>query len=228
MLDYIWLNDKSPILNQLPNKFKSAVILLHPFVKMPLGWGKNNRKNDDEHIYPSDKDILEYGKPVSWKTMLHESGLTSLGELAIALKTSIGALRKQYARKDLAERLLSSIKDDLYYPNEDFTSIFLITDLINVLESKGANQLSYSDPILDKSGTINPKCITPLDFSELSLKELMITDENMDFAFMNVYDSFITILMAKDENIEEIVKVINCETIVCDKDTYINWYSQAY
>ncbi|WP_205168818.1 DUF2711 family protein [Bacillus pakistanensis] len=29
-----------------------------------------------------------------------------------------------------------------------------------------------------------------LDFCELSLKELIIADEYMDFAFMNVYDSF--------------------------------------
>ena len=43
MLDYIWLDDKSPILSQLPNNFKSAAILLHPFIQMPFGWGKNKR-----------------------------------------------------------------------------------------------------------------------------------------------------------------------------------------
>ncbi|GMB75753.1 hypothetical protein BCER1_21540 [Bacillus cereus] len=38
MLDYIWLDDKSPILEQLPRNFKSAAILLHPFIQMPLEW----------------------------------------------------------------------------------------------------------------------------------------------------------------------------------------------
>lgn len=45
LLDYIWLDDKSPILEQLPSTFKSAAILLHPFVQMPLGWEKSVRKD---------------------------------------------------------------------------------------------------------------------------------------------------------------------------------------
>ena len=45
LLDYILLDDKSPILAQLPSTFKSAAILLHPFVQMPLGWEKSMRKN---------------------------------------------------------------------------------------------------------------------------------------------------------------------------------------
>ena len=45
LLDYIWLDDKSPILEQLPRNFKSAAILLHPFIQMPLGWEKSVRKD---------------------------------------------------------------------------------------------------------------------------------------------------------------------------------------
>ncbi|RDW14949.1 DUF2711 family protein [Oceanobacillus chungangensis] len=227
MLDYIWLDDKSPIVKQIPRNFKSAAILLHPFIQMPLRWEQNKRKNEYEHIYPTDEEILLSGKPVSWETMIHQSGLENLEELAIALKTSTGALRGKYAREDLAEELNSSIKSDLYYPYEDFPTVFLITDLLDVLSSKGATQLSYSDPLLDKSGVLEIKNINPLEAGELSLNELMITDENMDFAFMNVFDSFITIIMLKDDNINDIVKSKNWEAIVCDKNTYVNWYSKA-
>lgn len=227
MLDYIWLEYRSPILNQLPNNFKSAAILLHPFIQMPMGWGENNRENEHEHIYPTDAEILQYGKPVSWRRMLHESGLTTLEELAVALLTSISALRREYAREDLAKRLNSSIKNDLYYPDEDFTTVFLINDLLKILASKGSKQLFYSDPLLDNSGILENKKIASLEVCELSLKELIITDENMDFAFINVYDSFITILMAKDEDIMDIVKSMKWEAIECDEKTYINWYSEA-
>lgn len=228
MIDYIWLDDKSPIINQLPRSFKSAAILLHPFIQMPLGWEQNKRKNEYEHIYPTDKEILLGGKPVSWETIIHQSGLKNPEEMAVALKTSIGALRREYAREDLAEKLNSSIKSGLYYPNEDFPSVFLITDLIKVLSSKRATQLSYSDPLLDQSGVLKIKHINSLEICELSLNELMIMDENMDFAFMNVFDSFITILMVKEDNINDIVKSMNWEAIVCDKNTYVNWYSKAY
>lgn len=70
MLDYIWLNDKSPILKQIRRRFKSAAILLHPFVQMPSGWEKTVRETSYQHIYPSDKEILTIGKPVSWQEMM--------------------------------------------------------------------------------------------------------------------------------------------------------------
>ncbi|GIN93148.1 hypothetical protein J22TS1_41990 [Siminovitchia terrae] len=228
MLNYIWLNDKSPILKQLPTNFKSAAILLHPFIQMPQGWEENKRNNEYEHIYPSDEEILQLGKPVMWKEIMYESGLTTHEELAIALQTSIGALRKKYAREDLAEKLNSSIISNLYYPNEDFTTIFLINDLLKFLGSKGVKQLSYSDPLLDKKGILELKNTSPLDLCELSLKEIIITDENKDFAFMNVYDSFNTILLAKEKNIKNIVKSMNWEAIICDNNTYISWYSKAF
>lgn len=224
--DIIWLNDESPIFNQLPNNFKSAAILLHPFIQMPVGWEIKNR--EEEHIYPTEEEILKLGKPIRWEKIMRSSSLTTFAELAVALKTSYYILNREYARDDLAERLDSSITSDIYFPNEDFPTIFLINDLLEVLGSKGAKQLNYSDPIFDKNGVLEIKNTTSLDLCNLSHVELIITDENMDFAFMNVYDSFITLIMAKAENIKGIVELMNWEAIVGNENTYINWYSEAY
>lgn len=227
MLEYVWLDDESPILSQIPNNFSSAAILLHPFIQMPLGWEKTKRKSNGEHTYPTDKEVLQSGIPIRWETIVHQSELKNREELAIALKTSISAMRREYSRKDLAKKLNTNLKSDQYYPGEDFPSVFLISELLNVLSLKGATRLNYSDPWFNKNGTLELKNINPLEVSELSLNELMITDENMDFAFMNVYDSFITLFMFKDENINDILISVDCEAIVCDKNTYINWYSKA-
>ncbi|KQL40820.1 hypothetical protein AN960_06275 [Bacillus sp. FJAT-25509] len=224
MLNYIWLDDKSPILNQLPNGFNSAAILLHPFIQMPKDWEQNKRNNEYEHIYPSDEEILLLGKQVSWMSMMYDCGFTTFNEIAIALKTSIGAFKKQYIRDDLAEKLNTHIKKDCFYPNEDYTSVFLIQDLKIVLESRGAKYFCYFDPLLDNSGVLEIEKLTSLDIGDLALKELIITDENMDFAFMNVYDSFITVFMTRDEKIDEIVDRIGWEAIICDDKTYIDWY----
>jgi Protein of unknown function (DUF2711) len=82
--------------------------------------------------------------------------------------------------------------------------------------------------LLEKSGILEIKTLKPLDLFDLALTEIMVTDENMDFAFMNVFDSFITILMTKDENIKDIINKMNMEAVICDNSTYINWYSEAY
>ncbi|WCN39495.1 DUF2711 family protein [Aneurinibacillus uraniidurans] len=224
MLNYIWLNDKSSILKQLPQGFKTAAILLHPFVQMPLGWAQSKQKNECEPIYPSNEEILNLGEPVSWEQVLKDSGLKTHEELALALKTSIGALRQEYARTDLADKLNLNFKTDLYYPTEDSTSVFLISGLLKVLGSNGANKFFFSEPIFDKSGILEIDNITLLEISELTDKELILMDENMKFAFMSVYDSFFTLFFTKDENITQIVQSRNWEAIICNNETYINWY----
>lgn len=217
LLDYILLDDKSPILAQLPSTFKSAAILLHPFVQMPLGWEKSMRKKPYEHIYPSAEEIIHNGKSVSWKEMMPYSGLHSYAELAMAMLTSIGAFTEEYKREDLAEKLHSNLKEDLYYPTEDYTSIFLLHKLLKLLGSKGAKNLYFSEPILDTSGLLEINNTTPLDIWDISNNELIITGKDNEYAFMSIFDSFTTLLLAKEENIEYIVHSMNVEAVICDK-----------
>ncbi|MCH6266576.1 DUF2711 family protein [Neobacillus citreus] len=227
MLDYIWLDDKSPILSQLPNNFKSAAILLHPFVQMPLGWRQNKQIHQEEDDYPTEEEILKQGSPVLWKTVMKESGLKSFEELEIALLTSIYALKKKFARSDLAVKLNLNLNKDRYYPTEDKTSVFLINGLLKVLSSKGADKIYFSEPIFDNSGILKIKHVSSIDISGLSPVELIITDENMDYAFMSVYDSFNTLFLSKGEDVKEVVQKMNWEAIVCDDNTFINWYLRS-
>jgi len=224
LLDYIWIDDRSPILKQLPSNFKSAAILLHPFIQMPSGWEVIKRENTCQHIYPSNEEASTIGNPVSWRQIMSYSGLESYRALALALLTSICALKKDYKREDLSNKLNSSLKPDLYYPTDDSTSVFLLDRLLKVLSSKGACRLYYLDPILDNCGELNINETTALDISNLLYKEIIVTDENRDFAFMSLYESFTTLLFARDKNIEHIVRSMNCEAIICDETTFINWY----
>lgn len=224
MLDYIWLNDETPILNQVPKEFKSVAILTNPFIQMPKGWAEEKRTNPNEHIYPDHDEILDLAKPVMWKNILENTDLVSLKEIALALKTSISALNENYARPDLADKLNLNFPEDLYYPNEDKISEFLIVDLIQFLRSEGAKRIYYSDPIFDNSGCLQLSEVTPSDLCNIYSKEVIITDEKMNYAFMSVYDSFITLFLTRNENPMNIVQRVGWEALRCDNNTYINWY----
>jgi hypothetical protein len=100
---------------------------------MPLGWKQSNRQNLYKHVYPSNEEILTFGNPVSWQEIMKTSDLETNQELALALKTSIGALRTEYARKDLADKLNSNLKPDLYYPTEDNISVLTFTCVFRAL-----------------------------------------------------------------------------------------------
>ncbi|WP_194758489.1 DUF2711 family protein [Priestia megaterium] len=226
MLDYIQLDWDLPILPQLPNGFKSAAILFHPFIQMPYGWEKSKRENPYQHIYPSDEEMINLGEPISWIEVMSKSNLKSYKELSLALQTSTGALEYKYEREDLANLLNSYLETipDLYYPDSDCTSLFIIDSLLKILCSKGANTLYFSEPIHDTNGSFKVNDNSPLEIANLSPNESIITDENMDFAFMGIYDSFITLLLAKDTKIEDIIKSQNLEALICDKEVSLSWF----
>ncbi|MDR4433498.1 DUF2711 family protein [Bacillus tequilensis] len=225
MLEYIWLDDESPILQQVPVEYSSAAIIFSPFIQMPEGWEKAKRKNDYEHIYPNDDDIRGKGKAVSWKKVMSSCGFKTHAELALALMTSIGALRDECAREDLADLLHVNIKGDLFYPSEDHISPFHIPSLVKVLGANGSNRFYYAEPIVENSGF--------LDITEANLRtvlddaaaELILMDDKMDFVFMSVYDSFINVFLAKDESINEWVRLMDWEAMICDESTHISWYT---
>ncbi|WP_449537699.1 DUF2711 family protein [Ferdinandcohnia sp. Marseille-Q9671] len=224
MLTYIWINDRSPILDQLPDPFQSAAILFHPFIQMPSGWVKK-REVTNQSIFPTDEEVLQFGKPIGWQQVMQDRKLT-LEELAFALQAHIGALNRDLAREDLAKKLNSDGYKDLFYPGEDITSVFLLYQLMKILGSKGADRLVYHDYILDKRDCLEMNGLTPLEMNQLAYKEVIIADENRDFAFMNVYDAHFTLLLAKDNNILHIVETMKLEAKICDKETLINWYSR--
>ncbi|WP_039075092.1 MULTISPECIES: DUF2711 family protein [Bacillus] len=224
MLEYIWFDDESPILKQIPAEYTSAAILFSPFIQMPEGWEKEKRKNEYEHIYPNDEEVREKGKAVSWKKVKSSCGFQTNAELALALMTSIGALRDECGREDLAEVLHGNINEGLFYPSEDHISNFHISSLVEVFRSNGANQFYYSEPIIENSGFLE---ITETNLQTVlddAAAELMLTDKKMDFVLMSVYDSFITVFLAKGGNINELVQLMGWEAMICDEGTHISWY----
>lgn len=218
MLEYIRL-DNSPILSQISNHFRTAAFLHHPFVLMPDGWEKRKRERRFQHIYPSDEEILNIGKPVSWNQISQQNDLT-LQEVGIALHDHRGN------RPDLTNQLLASFDSDFYYPREDKISVFLLNDILNVLGSKGADFVLYSEPIEGGKGKLKIEEIKLEEVSDLTPAEIMLMDENLEFAFISEYDAYTSLFLTKDANIGEIIRRMNWEATICDSKTTSTWYSQ--
>jgi len=223
-MDYIHLTDECPIFAQIPTKFKSAALILHPFIQMPLEWEKKKKQNPFVHIYPSDEEMLELGKAISWGEVMGMSGLKTYHEVAIALLSSIGALSYKYTRQDLVNIIDNRLKPSIYFPLEDTTPVYVLEDVLSVLAKNGATTFHYSEPLLGMKGILSIEETKPLDIIELAEKELLLIDENEEFAFMNIYDSFVTLFMSTEEHIKEIIEERNWEAIVCNERTKTGWY----
>ncbi|WP_433748309.1 DUF2711 family protein [Falsibacillus pallidus] len=219
MLQYKWLNGSVPILEQLPAGFSHAALLLHPFIQMPKGSARDWNKEK----FFSDEEIIQSGTPVKWEKIMQWTGL-DLGELGIALQTTINSLSKEFAREDLYLKVNAIMKEDLYYPNEDIIPAFFFDKIAAVLKSNGAHFLTYHDPIKNIAGRIDLSDFNPLEIGRIAQKELILADENLEFAFMNQFDSLYTLFMTKNENISQIVESMDMEAIICTDDTYVDWY----
>ncbi len=150
--------------------------------------------------------------------MMSCSGLHSYADLAMAMLTSISALSEEYKREDLAEKLHSNLKKRSLLSNRRlYVYIFYYTNYLNSSVLKVQKNLYFSEPILDTNGLLQVNNTTPLDIWDISNNELIITGEDNEYAFMSIYDSFTTLLLAKEENIEYIVHSMNVEAIICDK-----------
>jgi len=224
MLDYIWLDDKNPILNQVKDNFRFAYIITNPLIQMSDDWIKKHRDDETGFPYPSGEEVIEYGKPFQWSEIISLSGLEDIKSLALAMKTYISALNKNCARNDLMEIFKSALPEDVYLPNEDKISPFIIPTIIEVFRSKNIDKIQYSDPIFDKTGEVLLDTASILGIYELAPSEVMITDESNSIAFMSVYDSFITLMLSNDQDAIDIVIKNGWEVIECMKGTMINWY----
>lgn len=67
------------------------------------------------------------------KSILLGNKASTNKERALALKSTIGALNEKYKRPELAGKLNSSLKSDIYYPNEDSMEVLMFNDYFKVL-----------------------------------------------------------------------------------------------
>ena len=223
-MKYIWL-DESPILQQVSNDFKSAAILFHPFVQMPKNWTENKKSRPFEHVYPTIEEQLQYGQPIQWDEIMKMTGLSSYKDIAISLMTSISAFTPSFANEDFAKKLHDGINQDLYYPNEDTTSVFMFENVIKLLKNTGTTTIQYFAPVSDIEESLDIASVSAKQLASTAEREILITDANNELAFLSIVDSFTTIMLYKHNDIEKLAKQ-NFEHIICDNETTVNWYFQ--
>lgn len=220
MMKYIWLDDNISIKDQVPSEFQSIRIVLNPFLRMPTEWDINV----NGYQYPSSSDILEFGLPIKWKNMIDRVEFDNYSELCIGLKTAILALNSTYQRTDLSEILINKMDKNEFFPQEDKISEFILRDIFNFFIEKGIKHLNYHMPLEDVEGSIVLNEEQLCQICDVYNSEIIIFDENCEYVFMSVYDSFITLFLSKNKNEIQTDQFKKWEIVNCDEKTKINWY----
>jgi len=142
--------------------------------------------------YPTDEEITQNGKKVTWKEVIQNTKLNNNKELNKALMTSIGAFKKKLQREDLLKILNQySDKNNFWHPTEGTFDFFTKSSIFEILKSNGISKVYVEDEFYENKKTIDLNDLTKNDFCDkIDLKDYYIYDKNKSILFAISWDYF--------------------------------------
>lgn len=177
--------------------------------------------------YPDDEDILKQGSSIAWKDILKKNGLKDYKELNKALKTGIGAYKKEIARQDLYENLYNYFeKENIWWPNEGSYDVFSKKRIYHTLITLEKKRIMVVDEFGEKKKELNLGATTETDFVNfIKPKDYYIYSYDEKILFSLDWDSFFY-LIATDEKNKEVILNIGFEGFNCTNDMKHLWEHQ--
>ncbi|WP_342630607.1 DUF2711 family protein [Marinobacter alkaliphilus] len=197
-------------------QFDCVYVLLHPFFKptnigierfCPSGW-------------PSKHEIIDGCRPVSWHEVLELTGLKTLSDLDIGLRTSIGGLNKNLANKAISDKLAELEDQNIILPQEGELPPLLENRILNAIKELGHNwlwvgdefgterKLHWIDDLIEKDEIPSHGCIFTHDHG------LLVTTH---------WDSHCSFLCSSREAIERLLSSQPFEGFYCTPETEVYW-----
>lgn len=142
--------------------------------------------------YPTDEEITQNGKKVTWKEVIQNTRLNDNKELNKALMTSIGAFKKKLQREDLLEILNQySDKNNIWHPTEGAFDFFTKSSIFEILKSSGISKVDVEDEFYENKKTIDLNDLAKNDFCDkIDFNDYYICDKNKSILFAISWDFF--------------------------------------
>ncbi|MBQ4889309.1 DUF2711 family protein [Shewanella sp. MMG014] len=208
--------DDERILPFYDGQFECVYILLHPFFKPTA--------IDIERFFPSawpDKlEIINGCDAISWREIIGLSGVNSLCDIDIGLRTSIGGLKKELSNEQFSKKLAELDQQNIIHPQEGDIPPLLENRLLKTIKELGHDwlwvgdqfgterKLLWIDDLVEKDEIPSHGCIFTHDHS------LLVTTH---------WDSHCSFLCSSKEVIEEMLSLDPFEGFYCTPKTEVYW-----
>ena len=221
--EFTYPSYSAPLLQAYDARFEAALILLHPFVRVPdsLSWNATRQ-------YPSDAEILTHGTKQTWSEIASLTGLGSCARVNQALLTSIGSLPDHLADPAAAGALQSFLESQPFWmPVEGRFEPLLRADFLRAFALARAPELVYvpefphSEPVvtLPIAGLRNGSIPFP------SRGTLLAPDHS--FLFTVDWDSFFTLFYGPRSLIARVCSTLNLEGFFATANTEHAWFNYS-
>ena len=150
--------------------------------------------------YPTDEEISQNGKKVTWNEIIQNTKLNDHKEMNKALMTSIGAFKKKLQREDLLEILNQyTEKENIWHPAEGAFDFFSKSSIYDILKSNGITDIEVEDEFYENKKTIDLNDLTQSDFCEkIDIKDYYIYDKDKSILFAISWDYFFFFIAIKE------------------------------
>jgi len=157
-----------------------------------IGNHSNVTVYSSNECYPTDEEISQNGKKVTWKEIILNTNLNNNKGLNKALMTSIGAFKKKLQREDLLEILNQySDKNNIWHPTEGTFDFFTKSLIYEILTLNGINEINVEDEFYENKKTINLNELTNSEFCDkIDFNDYYIYDKNKSILFAISWDYF--------------------------------------
>ncbi len=197
-------------------QFDCVYVLLHPFLKptaIDIG-----RFCPSE--WPDKHEIINGCDSISWQEIIGLSGLNSLSDIDIGLRTSIGGLKKELSNEQFSKKLTELEQQNIIQPQEGDIPPLLENRLLKTIKELGHNwlwvgdefgterKLLWIDDLVEKDEIPSHGCIFTHDHS------LLVTTH---------WDSHCSFLCSSKEVIEKILSLDPFEGFYCTPNTEVYW-----
>ncbi|MFN8576752.1 MAG: DUF2711 family protein [Candidatus Sericytochromatia bacterium] len=133
--------------------------------------------------YPEFEEIVEKAEIIKWETIKKECNFNDYSELSIALRTSIGGLKKEYSRPDLCEKLTVFCENNkIWMPTEGSFNALVQLEIKRILKLNGVLNVIVQNEFGDEK-------------KEASVEEL---EDNIYYGIKNIYTISKNILFTVD------------------------------
>ncbi len=205
------------ILQFYEGQFEAVFVILHPFLRPKyLDMGRFCPEK-----WPTKQEIIDDCSAITWREILKLTELTSLADIDIGLRTTIGGIKKEYSNQESANKLnLLSEELKIIVPTEGDLPPLLENRLFNAIKKLGHDwlwvgdefaterKLYLIDDLIKEDEVPSHGCVFTHDHS------LLITTH---------WDSHCSLLCSSRKLIENIISSDQFEGFYCTPKTEVYW-----
>ena len=175
--------------------------------------------------YPTDQEVFESGKTITWDAIIKGSGLADYSEFNKALRTSIGALRPVFQRPDLTEKLNKfTDNQSIWHPTEGSFDLLSKVAIYKAFKLFGKNKILLTDEYYEATTILELDTLADVEFSEkVGRKDYYIYSLDKELLFTIEWDSFFFLIATDKEKMNKIISENLFEGFLCNEKTEHAW-----